>query len=110
MIKNTFNLINYHQIKCWNITIFCNFKDYGFKNYQNDNINKSDKLIIQQESLFKLDNHNFKDSEYSDVPTFDLILIDEVESILNHFSSSTIKDSFNTCEYLQEIITNSGNY
>ena len=88
--------------------IHSNFKDYGFKNYQNDNINKSDKLIIQLESLYKLDNNNFKDSEYSDVPIYDLVIIDEIESILNHFSSSTIKDSYNTYEYLQEIITNSG--
>ena len=65
-------------------------------------------MIIQLESLFKLDNHNIKDSEFSDVPTFYLVIIDEIESILNHFSSSTIKDSYNTYEYLQEIITNSG--
>ena len=31
-----------------------------------------------------------------------MIIIDEIESILNHFSSSTIKDSYNTYEYLQE--------
>ena len=38
-----------------------------------------------------------------------MVIIDEIESILNHFSSnSTIKDSYNTYEYLQEIITNSG--
>ena len=37
-----------------------------------------------------------------------MIIIDEIESILNHFSSSTIKDSYNTYEYLQEIISNSG--
>ena len=38
------------------------------------------KLVIQNEHFF-IDNHNFKDNEYSDVPTFDLIIIDEIESI-----------------------------
>ena len=84
-----------------------NFNDYGFKNYQTDSIN-SNKLIIQLESLHKLDNNNFID-DISYIPSYDLIVIDEIESILNHFSSSkTINDTSNTFEYLQEIIKNSG--
>ena len=88
--------------------IHYNFKEYDFKNYQTDNILLSDKIIIQLESLFKLDNNNFKDTECENyVPSYDLVIIDEIESILNHFSSQTIKDSYNTYEYLQEIINNS---
>ena len=84
-----------------------NFNDYGFKNYQTDSIN-SNKLIIQLESLHKLDNNNFID-DINYIPSYDLIVIDEIESILNHFSSSkTINDTSNTFEYLQEIIKNSG--
>ena len=88
--------------------IHYNFKEYGFKNYQTDNVLLSDKIIIQLESLFKLDNNNFKDTECENyVPSYYLVIIDEIESILNHFSSQTIKDSYNTYEYLREIINNS---
>ena len=113
MIKRILDKTQYKRMLWISYRIFLtndihyNFEDYGFKNYQNDNIISASKLIIQLESLFKLDNNNFKDTECNDVPSYDLVIIDEIESILNHFSSQTIKDSFNTYEYRQEIINNS---
>jgi len=57
-----------------------NFEKFGFKSYLDGDI-FSDRVIIQIESLIKL-NINAK------IPKFDLIIIDEVESTLNQFSSS----------------------
>lgn len=90
-----------------------NFKDeFNFKNYMEDkNYKKSDRIIIQLESLLKLRTELiFIDEEEInfDVPSYNLIIIDEIESILNHFSSPTFKgDNKETFQFLIEIINNS---
>lgn len=56
-------------------------KEFGFKNYL-DGQYDADRLIVQIESLGKL-NYIFDDA----VPAYNLIIIDEIESILNQFSS-----------------------
>ena len=70
-------------------------------NYQTDSIN-SNKLIIRLESLHKLDNNNFID-DINYIPSYNLIVIDEIESFLNHFSiSKTINDTthhYNLCQW-----------
>ena len=78
-----------------------NFENFGFKSYLDGDI-FSDRVIIQIESLIKL-NINAK------IPKFDLIIIDEVESILNQFSSSgTFKNKEReTFNYFDMIIKNS---
>ena len=77
---------------------------FDFKDYQNKEYT-ADKLIIQLESLLKLKpNFMFIGDEY-DIPSYDLIIIDEIESILSHFDSPTFKgksrDVFN---WMSEII------
>lgn len=77
---------------------------FDFKDYQNKEYT-ADKLIIQLESLLKLKpNFMFIGDEY-EIPNYDLIIIDEIESILSHFDSPTFKgksrDVFN---WLSEII------
>jgi len=67
-----------------------NFKKLGFKLY-NEEI-KSDRLICQIDSIFKIPEHK----------VFDLIIVDESESILNHFSASTLKDKLITFEKITE--------
>ncbi len=61
--------------------LYGNFKDLGFELY-NKNI-FADKLICQVDSLPKINNI-----------LFDLIIIDESESVLNHFSAGSLKDSY----------------
>jgi hypothetical protein len=82
-----------------------NFKSQGFQNYLEGDI-RADRLIIQLESLLRLD---FVDPFSSLVPKYDLVIMDESESILKQFSShktfkGTERDSF---EYLQKILYNS---
>ena len=83
--------------------IHSNFKNLGFESYLDGNI-QANKLIIQLESLTKLVDI-FTDT---DVPTYDWIIMDEIESILNHFHSDTFKGASRiTFEFLSEIIRNS---
>ena len=60
-----------------------NFKE--FSSYL-DHKYRDDKLIIQLESLLNLDTDLFEEDI---VPSYDLIIMDEVESILNQFNSPT---------------------
>lgn len=83
--------------------ILGNFKQFGFVSYL-DRYYFADKIIIQVESLLKIDS-----DEDSNVPYYDLIIIDEIESILNQFSSNDTfhglaKETFN---YLDAIIKTS---
>jgi hypothetical protein len=81
-------------------------KKYNFKNYQ-DGIYTADRLIIQLESLMHLTSHNFYDEEI-EIPSYDLILIDESESVLQQYSSSTFKGySKQTFEFMTAIMHNS---
>lgn len=61
------------------------FSKYGFVNYldDKDNFMFKNKIIVQLESLSQLEK-NFK------ILPYDLIVLDEIESILYHFDSSTI--------------------
>lgn len=61
--------------------LYGNFKDYGFEKYTK-NIH-ADKLICQVDSLNKI--HDI---------IYDLIIIDESESVLNHFSAGSLKNNY----------------
>ena len=63
-----------------------NFKQFNFETYLDDESCTADRLIVQIESLKKIQN---KFDEGDDVASYDLIIIDEIESILNQFSSTT---------------------
>lgn len=90
-----------------------NFKnEFNFKSYMEDkNYKQSDRIIIQLESLLKLRKEVlfFDENEVNyEVPSYDLIIIDEIESILNHFNSPTFKgNQKETYDFLMEIINNS---
>lgn len=62
-----------------------NFKELGFETYLDGDI-FSKRVIIQLESLMKLDNTNPFLNE-GEIPKYDLVLMDESESILHHFHS-----------------------
>lgn len=84
--------------------IYGNFhKEFKFSSYL-DHKYYADRLIIQIESLFKIDN-GFSD----EMPKYDLIIIDEIESILNQFNSAeTFKGKQReTYNYFDAVLKNS---
>ena len=82
------------------------FSSLGFFNYLDGHFT-ADKLICQIESVFRtLDDDPFDDKEI-EIPTYDLIICDESESLLNHFDSPTILDQRGTFKLIQNILKNS---
>jgi len=87
-------------------TLF-NFKDYQKHEYT------ADRLIIQLESVQKIGcEMTFFQGEEEEVlmkyPGYDVVIIDEVESILGHFRSPTFKGTSKACfHYIQNVIQNS---
>lgn len=70
-----------------------------FYNYMNDatDLHLKDKIIIQIDSLPKLGNNG----EYF---YYDFIIMDEIESLLYHMNSKTIKERMLVCEILEQFI------
>lgn len=79
-------LILIHRID-FSKVIYDVFKIFGFKHYllEKDDIYTSDRIIISVDSLNKIFDYNAN--------KFDLIIMDELESLLFHFSSKTMKDN-----------------
>jgi hypothetical protein len=84
------------------------FDDFGFKDYRDANCKETNKLIIQLESINKIKpSFLFVDEEF-EIPKYDLVIIDEVESILQQFNSETFKgESKSAFEFINAIIKNS---
>lgn len=82
--------------------------EFNFKSYQDGKFD-ADRLIIQVESLLKLENLMIEYEEGCfEYPTYDLVIIDEIESILNQFqSNTTFKNKVNkeTFDFLKKIIS-----
>jgi len=91
--------------------IMKNFKDLGFIDYRNGKLD-SERLIIQLESLLKLEDIEDEEEDeatgeyYKIIHKYDLIMLDEVESLLNQFNSeSTFSGkSRRTFEYLEQLL------
>lgn len=86
--------------------------EFDFKDYQTGKYD-ADRLIIQTESILKLEKVSslFTDDEDGSIPyqTYDLIIIDEIESVLKQFTSNTFKGKSKECfQYMEKIIMNSG--
>ena len=66
--------------------------DYGFKSYLDEGVKcaEEDKLIIQLDSLEKLNNRYQFELQRRITNQYDLIVMDEIEGILNHFSYEKI--------------------
>lgn len=64
-----------------------NLKALGFVNYLDRKSDwwKEDRIIVQLESLYRLENN-------ADIEMFDLIVLDEIESVLAQFASTTIAE------------------
>jgi len=79
------------------------FRQFGFQSYFDSNYG-ADRFICQIESLSKIINSQEPFQEKP--PKFDLVILDEIESILNHFKSTTIKDKHGVFEYLHGLVGN----
>ena len=96
--------------------IMKNFKDLNFVDYRNGRLD-SDRLIIQLESLLKLE--EFEDEEQDEttgeilkiVHKYDLIMMDEIESLLNQFNSEATFSgkARRTFEYLEQLLKKTDN-
>lgn len=94
--------------------IYHHFKELGFEHYLNGRLD-SNKLIIQIESLMKIKKFELgqfiDDIYYNNTHKYDLIMLDEIESLLRQFNSlSTFSIDSNTKDtfyYLEELIKNS---
>lgn len=88
--------------------IYGNFQELKFKNYMDGKSYDADRLILQLESLPKLKGYFQDEEDEQDIPFYDLVVIDEIESVLNQFNSNTIdKHSRTTFNFLQAIIKHS---
>jgi len=92
-----------------------NFKDLHFEDYRNGKLD-SNRLIIQLESLLKLEELEETEEDengesYNIIHKYDLIMLDEIESLLNQFNSeSTFSGkSRRTFEYLEQLLKKSDN-
>lgn len=80
-------------------------EEFDFKDYQEGDFT-ADRLIIQLESILKIEGVVFEGSVI--IPSYDLVIIDEVESILAQFNSTTFKGlSKESFEYIEAILHNS---
>ena len=88
------------------------FKEYDFGSYLKNQYSH-DRLIVQLESLNHLDNDDIFVDEDGDfcsvIPAYDLVICDEIESLLNQFSSTmTFKGKNNEAyDFLFNIIKGS---
>jgi hypothetical protein len=81
--------------------LFGILKKYLFVNYLDGDFGE-DRIICQLESLHKIVANND-----SIIPTYDLIVFDESESLLSHFMSTTVKDKRGTFDLLVNLIKQS---
>jgi len=83
-------------------------EEYQFQDYQKGNF-RADRLVIQLESILKLNGiMDWVDDDVIEYPSYDLIIIDEVESVLSQFNSPTFnghsKEAFN---FVENVLINS---
>ena len=85
--------------------LYGTFKKFGFCNYMNGSFDAR-KLICQIESLHKITDSldPFYYNSENIAQSFDLVILDEIESINYHFTSPTISNKQQTFEYMCEIL------
>jgi hypothetical protein len=82
------------------------FKEFGVFNYL-DGYLGANKIICQVDSLFKLVSDFVNDDGEVVIPGYDLVVIDEIESVLAHFRSNTITEKERIFVLLCDIINSS---
>lgn len=86
--------------------LYGNFNMLHVENYLDGSF-FGDRLICQIESLDKILNASYQFEIETEIPGYDLIVLDELESIINHFESDTVKRKEETYETLLGFIHNS---
>ena len=86
--------------------LYGNYNPIGFESYMDGNL-ESDKLICQIQSLYKLVPENDFLGVPIEIPSYDLVIIDEIESVLAHYKSTTLKNPRFTFDLMCSIIHNS---
>ena len=104
-ISNLFEdkrIMYFSHRQCFSRNIEGNFKELEFYNYMDGAVDlyKKQKIIIQIDSILKLQN-----KQYEYIP-YDLIIIDEIESILFHLSSITLKNRMYVCDVIKMFMKN----
>jgi hypothetical protein len=76
--------------------IFGKFKKYGFANYIDEKGSLFDhpKIIVQIDSLFRI--ATYDDDHQLNINAYDLVIIDEIEGNLNHYSSPFLNKNIET--------------
>jgi hypothetical protein len=88
-------------------SLYGTFKKYRFKNYL-DKFYNANRLICQLESLKNIEiNADYMFDNTIEVPSYDLVIMDEIESMLSHFESPTVTDKEYTFDLLTGICNNS---
>jgi len=73
-------------------------------NLTNEGIQQSTRLIIQLDSLKRLNYQDYITLE-NYIPDYDLIVVDEMEGILNHFNAKTLNGKEETYNILRRLIS-----
>jgi len=85
--------------------LYGTFKKFKFCSYMNGSYD-ANRLICQIESLHRItessDPYYYEPSD--ETKKFDLIILDETESLVNHFMSPTIKNKQETFELMQRLL------
>lgn len=87
-------------------SLYGTFKKYKIENYMDKNYS-ADRLICQIESLKHILNHPESMFTQIELPSYDLVIIDEIESDMAHFTSPTIENKEDTFDVLYGICSNS---
>lgn len=82
-------------------------EEYGFDNYKelsNDELRQSERLIIQMDSLPRLQGEkDYITGQKSEIKEYDLIVLDECEGLLSHFNAKTLTEKEYTFGLLTEL-------
>lgn len=81
--------------------IYGSFYELQFEKYTDRNFT-ADRFICQIDSLLKIISN-----ETFEIPSYDLVIFDEIESTLNHFNADTLKDKEEIFDYMIGIVHNS---
>jgi hypothetical protein len=87
-------------------SLMIDFKKLGFKNYLNKNSNVnyySNRIIISLDSIDKL---ILKNEDGIRIPSYDIVICDEIASLLSHLSYQNIKNIEETYKIFTDIIKN----
>jgi hypothetical protein len=96
--------ISYRQSLAYDL--YGNFYKLGIESYKNKKYG-ANKLICQIESLKHIVFELMTGPDEVELPSYDMVIIDESESSLNHFTSPTIEKKRFTFETMEGIMNNS---